>query len=84
MKGRINFRQDRYEQLNLASLPDYADILSELKSELARVTATFEHPFPADPHPVQRGEQFEARVRNTQKESATSLQAGTVFGNRYW
>jgi len=77
-------QQDRGEQMNLVDHPDYADVLAEMKGHLQRFTEAFEHPYPLEPDPFQRTEQFRGLVRAAQERDRTAGGKGTVFGDRYW
>lgn len=77
-------QQDRYENINLAGHPDYAEILATLRRELARVTATFDHPFPADADPLQTGPDYRELGQRALANAQDALGAGSFFGGRYW
>lgn len=49
---------DPFQRVNIAADPARAGDLARLRAELRRVAATFERPFPAEPHPFQRSERY--------------------------
>jgi len=74
--------QDAWEQMNLAGLPRYADVLEEMRERLARYTDSFEHRFPAEPAPFVLSEAYRRLVRNARKR-LTVADVG-YFHEHYW
>lgn len=77
-------QQDRYENINLAGHPDYAEILATLRAELGHVLATFKHPFPMEAEPFQTSDSYRALRQNTLNNRDAVVGEGTCFANRTW
>jgi arylsulfatase A-like enzyme len=60
------FAEDE-ERTNLAADPAHADLLTEMKQRLAAHTASFDHPYPAEPDPFQTSDQFAALAARTER-----------------
>ncbi|MEM6821321.1 MAG: sulfatase-like hydrolase/transferase [Verrucomicrobiota bacterium] len=77
-------QQDRYENINLASVDDYSEILEMMKLKLSEVLCTFDHPFPLNPHPFQKTELYGLMAEKAIASNKECLGAGSFFGDRYW
>jgi len=74
--------QDTWEQMNLAGLPQYADVLAQMRERLRRHLDTLEHPFPAEADPFFLSEQYARLVQNARR---TLTVAGIgYFHEGYW
>lgn len=62
-----DLRSDPYEQRNLAGDPQYGEVLDSMKGRLARVLATFSHPYDLEKDPFYDSEEY-ARLAEATRE----------------
>ncbi len=74
--------QDTWEQMNLAYLPEYADVVEQMKGRLAARLRTFEHPFPLEPDPFTESAGYRELVAAARRR-LTVADIG-YFHERYW
>ena len=62
-----DLRTDPEEQINLAARPEYAGVLAEMKAKLRCLLNTLERPYPSEPDPYLRSEDYRKLVQRTRE-----------------
>lgn len=79
-----DLQQDRYEQINLAGAPAYAEVLAAMRRYLDGYLGTFEHPYPREADPFQSSEAYRKMALASTADTSSVTEPGSVFGDRFW